>query len=185
MKRWSNVPDLPMRGAGGTMKKIPKKLWIPILLVGVLFGGYLYFDKENVTVRVETASTGEKMVQVHEQNQKVESEFPFSMSENSVQQAIHNMSHQKVVAKKKWGALPLTAERVKRLLKVVEANEKKYENADLYLKILRSWNMGNFDYVVINHNAIWSLQGGTVGKAVGAASPKEEIKFIQENFDVK
>ncbi|NHC41711.1 hypothetical protein G6549_17300 [Bacillus sp. MM2020_1] len=167
------------------MKKIPKKIWIPIVLLGVLFGGYLYFNKENVTVRVETASTGEKVVQVHEQNQKVESEFPISMSENSVQQAIHNMSHQKVVAKKKWGALPLTAERVKRLLKVVEANEKKYENADLYLKILRSWDKGNFDHVVINHNAIWSLQGGTVGKAVGAASPKEEIKFIQENFDVK
>jgi hypothetical protein len=68
---------------------------------------------------------------------------------------------------------------------VVEANEKNYENADLYLNILRSWDKGNFDHVVINHNAIWSLQGGTVGKAVGTASPEEEMKFIQEHFDVK
>ncbi|MFP5116441.1 DUF6241 domain-containing protein [Bacillaceae bacterium C204] len=167
------------------MKKIPKKIWIPIVLVGLLVGGYFYFDKENVSVSVGTAPKGEKMVQVHEQTKKVDSEFSFSMSENAVQQAIHNMSHQKVLADKKWGALPLTAERVKRLLQVVEVNEKKYENADLYLGILRAWEKGNFDNVVSNHNAIWSLQGGTVGKAIGAASPEEEMEFIQENFDVK
>ena len=135
------------------MKKIHKKIWIPVVLAGVLIGGYLYLDKENVTVRVGTAPSGEKVVQVNEQNNKVDREFPFSMSENSVQQAIHNMSHQKVLAKKKWGALPLTPERVKRLLQVVEANKKKYGNADLYLSILRSWDKGNFDHVVINHNA--------------------------------
>ncbi|MDR7239700.1 DUF6241 domain-containing protein [Neobacillus drentensis] len=167
------------------MKKIPNKIWIPIVLVGLLFGGYLYLNKENVIVRVETASTGEKVVKVHEENQKVDSEFPMSMSENSVQQAIHKMSHQKVQSKKKWGALPLTTERVKRLIQVVEANEKEYENADLYLRILRSWDKGDFDNVVIAHNSIWSLQGGTVGKAYSAASPEEEMKFIEENFDVK
>ncbi|MBV7509293.1 hypothetical protein KW850_29395 [Bacillus sp. sid0103] len=167
------------------MKIIHKKIWIPVVLAGVLVCGYLYFDKENVTLRVGTAPTGEKVVQVHDQNNKVESEFPFSMNENSVQQAIHNMSHQKVLADKKWGALPLTVERVKRLLQVVEANKKEYENGDLYLNILRSWDKGNFDSVVINHNAIWSLQGGTVGKAFGVASPEEEMEFIQENYDVK
>jgi hypothetical protein len=181
----SNVPDLHIRGAGETMKKIHKKIWIPVVLAGVLIGGYLYLDKENVTVRVGTAPSGEKVVQVNEQNNKVDREFPFSMSENSVQQAIHNMSHQKVLANKKWGALPLTPERVKRLLQVVEANKEKYGNADLYLNILRSWDKGNFDHVVNNHNAIWSLQGGTVGKANGIASPEEEMEFIQENFDVE
>ncbi|MFL6554583.1 MAG: DUF6241 domain-containing protein, partial [Bacillus sp. (in: firmicutes)] len=113
------------------MKKIHKKIWIPIVLVSLVVGGYLYFDKENVSVRVGTAPTGEKVVQVHEQNKKVNREIPISMSENAVQQAIHNMSHQKVLADKKWGALPLTAERTKRLLQVVEANKKEYENADL------------------------------------------------------
>ncbi|MEY2195360.1 hypothetical protein AB7942_21880 [Neobacillus sp. BF23-41] len=82
------------------MKKIHKKIWIPVVLAGVLIGGYLYLDKENVTVRVGTAPSGEKVVQVNEQNNKVDREFPFSMSEKSVQQAIHNMSHQKVLAKK-------------------------------------------------------------------------------------
>lgn len=167
------------------MKKIPKKIWIPVILACVLIGGYLYFDKINVSVSVGTAPTGKKVVQVHEQTKKVERGFPFSMSENDVQQAIHNMSHQKVLADKKWGALPLTPERVKRLLQVVEANKKEYENADVYLTILKSWDKGNFDYVVMNHNAIWELQGGTVGKANGKASPEEEMEFIQENYDVK
>ena len=130
------------------MKKIPKKIWIPVVLASVVIGGYLYFDKENVSVSVGTAPTGEKVVQVHEQTKKVESEFPLSMSENSVQQAIHNMSHQKVISNKKWGALPLTAERVKRLIQVVEANQKKYENEDLYLSILKNWDKGDFDNVL-------------------------------------
>jgi hypothetical protein len=179
------VPDLLIRGAGETMKKIHKKIWIPAVLACVIIGGYLYFNKENVTVKVGTAPTGEQVVQVHEPKNKVDSEFSISMSENSVQQAIHNMSHQKVLSDKKWGSLPLTTERVKRLIQVVEANRKEYEYADLYLDILRAWEKGNFDHVVMNHNAIWSLQGGTVGKAYGVASPEEEIKFIQENFDVE
>ncbi|MNG36070.1 hypothetical protein D3C84_1229830 [compost metagenome] len=74
---------------------------------------------------------------------------------------------------------------MKRLLQVVEANKKEYENADIYLSILNSWDKGDFDYVVMNHNAIWELQGGTVGKANGIASPEEEMKFIQENYDVE
>jgi len=167
------------------MKKIPKKIWVPVILASVLVGGYLYFDKANVSVSVGTAPTGEKVVQVHEQTKKVDSELPLSMSENSVQQTIHNMSHQKVISNKKWGALPLTAERVKRLIQVVEANQKDYENGDLYLNILRNWDKRNFDNVVIAHNSIWSLQGGTIGKANRAASPEEEMDFIQENFDVE
>jgi len=150
-----------------------------------LVGGYLYFDKANVSVSVGTAPTGEKVVQVHEQTKKVNSELPLSMSENSVQQTIHNMSHQKVISNKKWGALPLTAERVKRLIQVVEANQKDYEYGDLYLNILRNWDKRDFDNVVIAHNSIWSLQGGTIGKANRAASPEEEMDFIQENFDVE
>jgi hypothetical protein len=167
------------------MKKIPKKIWVPVILACVLVGGYLYFDKANVSVSVGTAPTGEKVVQVHEQTKKVDSELPLSMSENSVQQTIHNMSHQKVISNKKWGALPLTAERVKRLIQVVEANQKDYENGDLYLNILRNWDKRDFDNVVIAHNSIWSLQGGTIGKANRAASPEEEMDFIQENFDVE
>ena len=156
-----------------------------MVLASVLVGGYLYFDKANVSVSVGTAPTGEKVVQVHEQTKKVDSELPLSMSENSVQQTIHNMSHQKVISNKKWGALPLTAERVKRLIQVVEANQKDYENGDLYLNILRNWDKRDFDNVVIAHNSIWSLQGGTIGKANRAASPEEEMDFIQENFDVE
>lgn len=167
------------------MKKIPKKIWIPVVLAIVLIGGYLYFDKKNVSVSVGTVPTGEKVVQVHEQTKKVNREFSFSMSENDIQQAIHNMSHQKVLADKKWGALPLTPERVKRLLQVVETNKKEYENADIYLNILKSWEKGDFNYVVMNHNAIWELQGGTVGKAYSQAYPEEEMEFIQENYDVK
>ena len=39
------------------------------------------------------------------------------MTEEQVQDAIHQMSHQKVRAEKKWGFIPLTRERVDRSIK--------------------------------------------------------------------
>jgi hypothetical protein len=170
---------------GGVVVKFSKKfLLIPILAVAIIVG-YLYLKKENVTVTERISPNGEAVVQVHEQKSTVENEFPLKMNEGDVQQAIHKMSHQKVLASQKWGAVPLTPERVKRLIQVVEANKKHYKNADLYLGILEKWDKGDFDNVVQAHNTIWDLQGGSIGKAYEKASPEEEMKFIEENFHVK
>jgi hypothetical protein len=68
---------------------------------------------------------------------------------------------------------------------VVQVHEKKYENEDMYLNILRDWDSGNFDNVVRAHNSIWSLQDGTVGKAYEMASPEEEMEYLQKSFTVK
>jgi hypothetical protein len=35
------------------------------------------------------------------------------------------------------------------------------------------------------HNEIWEMQGGTVGKAYGIASPQEGMAFIQKNVKVE
>ncbi|WML47219.1 DUF6241 domain-containing protein [Neobacillus sp. PS3-34] len=167
------------------MKKIPKKIiMIPILIIS-FYIVYLFASKANVTVTEVVSSDGEKVIQVHDQGENLKDEFPYNMSEASVQQAIHNMSHQKVLAKEKWGALPLTPKRVKRLIEVVKANEKEYAHSDLYLGILEDWAENNFSNAVYDHNTIWRLQDGTTGEAYGIASPEEEMKFIQEHFDVK
>lgn len=165
--------------------KISKKFLLIPILAGALIVGYLYLKKETVTVTEKTSSNGDTVVLVHEHKSTVDNEFSIKMNEDAVQQAIHKMSHQKVLAKEKWGAVPLTPERVKRLIQVVEANKKHYKNADLYLSILDSWEKGNFDNVVQAHNAIWDLQGGIIGKAYDKASPEEEMKFVEKNFHVK
>jgi hypothetical protein len=164
------------------MKKKIIFIMIPVLIVGVSIAGYYYFHKEPVTLSKATSPNGDNVIQVHEQNSTVEREFPMDMFEEDVQSAIHRMSHQKIEADQKWGALPLTPERVNRLIQVVENNQKNYINADLYFDILKRWLKVDFSHVAQDHNAIWELQGGTIGRATGIATPEEEKAFLKANF---
>jgi hypothetical protein len=113
-------------------------------------------------------------------DENVEQVFPSDLKEFEVQSAIHHMSHQKVEAEKKWGAILITQERVQRLYDVVLANEAEYEHSQKYLQILERWLEGDFSKAVNDHNAIWTLQGGNVGEATGLLSAKEEEDFIEK-----
>jgi Family of unknown function (DUF6241) len=100
------------------------------------------------------------------------------LSEELIQQYIHAMSHQKVAAKEKWSFFEITDERIDFLLTQLEVNQ--YENEQLYTEILSSWKEGDFSNAVSHHNAVWNLQDGSIGKATGLLSPKEEEAFKQE-----
>lgn len=113
-------------------------------------------------------------------DENVEEVFPSDLKEFEVQSAIHHMSHQKVEAEKKWGAILITEERVKRLYDVVVANQMEYKYANTYIKILERWLEGDFSQAVSDHNTIWEIQDGNVGKATGLLSMKEEEKFIEK-----
>ena len=117
----------------------------------------------------------------------IEGEYPIDMHEYAVQSTIHAMSHQKVHAEDKWGFLPMTQERIQRLTEVVEANKKSYNNSETYLKILNRWSNNDFSQADFDHNLIWDLQGGTVGRAYGTLSFEEEKAYIKKYFntDVK
>ena len=103
--------------------------------------------------------------------------FSQSIDEKRMQQLIHEMSHQKVKAKPKWGAILITQARVAELIEVTKAN-KTWKHSDVYLDILNRWYDGDFSQADKDHNAIWKLQGGTIGKASGLLNPIEEKKFI-------
>ncbi|TWD97544.1 hypothetical protein FB550_110150 [Neobacillus bataviensis] len=148
--------------------------------------GSLPLQKDTVTVSVQKSADGQSVIKMDDPNsQEIEKEFPMNMKEDEVMDAIHKMSHQKVESSKKWGAIPLTPGRVNQLLKVVQKNEKNYVNSSVYLDILERWSEGDFSTVDKDHNKIWNLQGGTVGKAVGILSPEDEKKYIEANFKVK
>ncbi|OCA88170.1 hypothetical protein A8F94_10195 [Bacillus sp. FJAT-27225] len=112
---------------------------------------------------------------------ELEKELPSTMRETTMQNNIHFMSHQKVRADDKWGSVPLTEQRVDRLLAILEA--KKFKHEALYLDILTRWKEGDFSRVDKDHNAIWDLLGGTVGKAYGILSAEEEKKYIEKYYD--
>ncbi|TMU84110.1 hypothetical protein FGG79_18430 [Bacillus sp. BHET2] len=100
------------------------------------------------------------------------------LSEVVMQQYIHAMSHQKVQAKEKWSYFKITDERIDFLLSQLEINQYDYE--ETYKDILTSWKEGDFSEAVSDHNKIWRIQEGTIGKATGLLSPKAEEAYISE-----
>lgn len=172
------------------MKKVLLIIGGSIVIIGFIsFYVFNTLTKDTVTIKettLENKPDGGKIIEILEKEAiPVEQEFPDSINESAVRQAIHGMSHQKVEAEDKWGFMPLTAERVHRLIKVVGINEVGYKSAGLYLDILNRWSNNDFSQVDNDHNAIWELQNGNIGEATGILSVEEEREFIEEHFNVE
>ena len=101
------------------------------------------------------------------------------LTDYAYQEYIHGMSHQKVKASKKWGFYEIHPSRIQWLLDGLDKVELDHENA--YRNILEKWNNGDFSSVDDDHNAIWSLQNGTVGKATGILSAEAEQAYVNSN----
>lgn len=173
------------------MRKLHKTIVIPLLviLLGIAVFGFIdYRSKETVSVIQKNSSSqnhpaGGTYLEIQEDRLgPIEKELPNKMTEEQVQDAIHQMSHQKVRAEKKWGFIPLTRERVDRLIEVINANQ--YEHEDVYLDILKEWKESNFSNIDGNHNAVWVLQDGSVGKATGILTLEEEMKYIEQHYTI-
>jgi hypothetical protein len=174
------------------MKKIQKTIVIPLLviLLGIAVFGFIdYKNKDSVTVTQKDSLSqnqpvGGTYLEIQEDRTKpIEEELPGEMKEKQVQDVIHQMSHQKIKAEKKWGFIPLTRERVDRLIEIVNINQ--YEHGDVYLDILKEWKEGNFTYIDGDHNTIWVLQDGNVGKATGVLTMEEEMEYIKQHYSIK
>ncbi|PFG04460.1 DUF6241 domain-containing protein [Bacillus sp. es.034] len=99
------------------------------------------------------------------------------LSEDLMRQYIHAMSHQKVRAKEKWSFFKITDERIDYLLEQLKIN--KYEDEYVYEDILTSWKEGDYSGVVGDHNTIWRLQDGNIGKATSPLNAEQEKKYIE------
>lgn len=92
---------------------------------------------------------------------------------------IHGMSHQKVKADRKWGFYEIVPERIEWLLDGLDEADN-LQNEKEYREILKKWNDGDFSEAHIDHNVIWKMQNGTVGRATGLLSPEEEEKYMEK-----
>ncbi|UOQ83777.1 DUF6241 domain-containing protein [Gracilibacillus salinarum] len=106
---------------------------------------------------------------------------PYTMEELTdkvVLEYINYMSHQKIHAKDKWDFYQITPERITYLLKALEV--KEFDHESLYLEILTKWKNNNFSEAVSDHNRVWALQNGTIGKATRLLTEEEEQKILDE-----
>lgn len=109
-----------------------------------------------------------------------ELELTDSTTEVEIIEIMHKMTHQKVKAEDKWGAIPMSGHTVSQVLEFLKQTDFA-SKADL-IDIAEKWKKGDFQTVDYDHNYFWQWQGGTVGRAYGIMSTAEEEEFIKNNF---
>ena len=106
--------------------------------------------------------------------------FSEDMSEYQMQQIIHAMSHQKVKADQKWGKILITQKSVSLLLSALKKNEGSWKHSATYADILNRWYEEDFSKADKDHNAVWVMLDGNIGKAKGVLNAVEEQKYLDE-----
>ncbi|MED4206315.1 DUF6241 domain-containing protein [Neobacillus mesonae] len=174
-------------------------IWTAIVLV-VLFGGKYGYQKikdnkihtENKqaaavqdTATDKTNNQKKAKAKEKEQTAKIggvqyEIEIGADSTQDAVIDVMHKMTHQKVKAKEKWGAVPMIPDTIQQVYEIV--SKSHFDKKEDLLAILEKWQKGQFDEVDQDHNYFWRYQDGTIGKANGILSKEEEQKFMANNF---
>ncbi|TES47887.1 DUF6241 domain-containing protein [Shouchella lehensis] len=181
-----------------------KKFIIFLSIVGVIgligFGGF-YFG-QNALERMASSEeqqgsdtgddlnnhSGESGVQTEELvltasiDEDLHDLFPKDLSERAMQEAIHYMSHGLVEAEQKWGKIQLTEERIEWLLDIATVRADEFTHGSRYEQILLRWHEGDFSQAVEDHNFVWELWGGTIGKATRLLTPAEVDTYNDKHF---
>lgn len=131
------------------------------------------------------SSETESKKEVEEQTGKIDgvkydTELDDHSTEDEVVQIMHQMTHQKVKAKEKWGAVPILEDTINQVYSIVERSD--FEHKTELLEIVDKWKNNDFEEIDEDHNYFWKLQGGTIGKAYGILNEKEEEEFIKNNY---
>lgn len=172
------------------MKKL--KVWGPIVgILACIVGVYLYLS-ENRGLEVNLKKNDP--VAAKEAQTKIDKRFETPLASKVTEkyetmrnaeliQEVHNMTHQKVEADKKWGSSEITADKVQTLFNVIK--NRDFQNGstkDMLLAILEPWIRKDFTNAVNAHNRIWSFQNGNIGKATRLLTPQEELEYIEDQF---
>ena len=104
------------------------------------------------------------------------------MDEERVQIYLHQMTHQKIVADKKRGAVEMSEENITNMLKIVKENYDYYEHSEFYEQTLLAWQDDDFSNAVSVHNTIWNWHNGTVGRATGLMTAEQEAEYVEDHF---
>lgn len=152
------------------------------LCIGIAAGAYLYVQTQGHSVQGIVGAVNAEELKAYEEDGR----NPFGgiitgteLTDKEYQKYIHGMAHQKVKADEKWTFFEIHPVRISWLLEHLETNELEHKN--VYENILSRWAKGDFSNAVHDHNKIWEMQRGTVGKAKRLLSPEEESTYLKEN----
>ncbi|MBT2571302.1 DUF6241 domain-containing protein [Planococcus sp. ISL-110] len=169
------------------MKNMIKTTGVTLGVLALLAAAGYYFIVQNSSSGGEitkVADTIDKREGKEAKAEKVgtEEDDAADMQEIRIQINLHQMTHQKIIASKKKGAVEMTTENIEDLLTIVKANKDHYDHGDFYETALTAWKQGDFSNAVHVHNTIWDWHNGTVGRATGLMSAKQEQAFVEKHF---
>ncbi|MED3761355.1 DUF6241 domain-containing protein [Peribacillus frigoritolerans] len=141
--------------------------------------------RESRSNPVEILNKDDEEAEMEEQTSEIggvqdETGLTQNSTQEEVMDVMHHMTHQKVIAEEKWGAVEMNFENINAVYDIVVDSDFMLKG-DL-LNIVSGWKEGNFDNVAQDHNYFWEYQNGTVGKATGILNTDEEAEFIDNNF---
>lgn len=108
------------------------------------------------------------------------------LNARNLSRAMHLMTHQKISAEAKDGAIPMTHENIRELREYLELARKK-NKMDLndYLKlgnIIERWENADFSEIDKEQDYLLDEMDAKIGYSNGLATPEEEELFILNNF---
>lgn len=102
-------------------------------------------------------------------------------SDRHIINAMHKMTHQKVLSHEKQGFIKMTPENIETVRRVIdESNSGTLQHKEQYLKILVRWYEGDFSQSVEEHNLLWEWDNNSPGQAYELATPEQERAYILE-----
>nr|WP_295969761.1 DUF6241 domain-containing protein [uncultured Bacillus sp.] len=110
-------------------------------------------------------------------------DLPENATQDMVIDVMHQMTHQKIRAEVKEGAIPMSEDTINQVYETVLQSDFPVKKK--LLEILSQWEIGNFSHIVSDHNYFWDYQGGTTGKAYGRLGLAEEEEFIRLHFSTQ
>ena len=155
---------------------------IALALIGI--GSFKMLDNLESSVGKEPAqASGEEAIA--QSTEKIEGleyaqAVPEDASEKALLAMMHKMTHQKIIASEKWGLIRMNEESIAKAKQILQDSD--FNSKEDLLEIIGRWENGQFDQVDDDHNYIWNLQGGSIGRATGVLSVQQEQEFIQNNF---
>lgn len=169
-----------------------KKLLIPLIgliVIGSAAAWYFWrYEGNSAGVKIDKPTSqqieeGKQVIEESFNNEAVDEEvITGNVTDLKIQSILHKMSHQKIEADQKWGSLEITKTRLKYVSTLIDENKADLTHYETYRDILERWLVGDFSRADQDHNTIWKLQDGTIGKATGVLNEAEEAAFIEENF---
>lgn len=191
MKIWS---DIMRRGSVAFILTTLILSVLVALAALVTFGWFSWFDDEPAAEKIDKpvaeakSANQEKAPDDDDQNKDKEPVRGViyagqEWTEHIIMRTLHEMTHQKIRADQKWGAVAMTKENVQTMIRAVQDHKGSLDHYDLYMGMLNDWKAGDFSQADKQHNQLWKLEGGNVGKARGLLSKEEEQDYIEEYFD--